>query len=61
MTKFSEVYNIYSKRKKDFVYEDCYFCENIEDCPHPDVSSEGSLVCPDECKRKKEIILEKKK
>ena len=59
--KCSEMHNKYSDKKIILPFDQCYFCENIEDCPHPSVSSEGSPICPDECVRKDEIILEKGK
>lgn len=59
--KFGEIYEKYGKQKIDLPFRECQFCEYIEDCPHPSVSNEGSPVCPEDCKRKDEIILEKKK
>lgn len=59
--KCSEMYEKYGNQKIDFPFDECWFCETIEDCPHPSVSNEGSPICPDECVRKDEIILEKKK
>jgi len=55
MAMFSEIYKKYGKRKIDFPFQDCWFCENIEDCPHPSVDGYGSPICPEECKRRDEI------
>ncbi len=48
-----------SKTESDFPFRECYACENIEQCPHPDVNNEGSPICPEDCKRKDEIKLTK--
>jgi hypothetical protein len=49
-----------SKTESDFPFRECYECENIIDCPHPTVNEKGKPIPPEECKRKDEIILEKK-
>ena len=54
------MYEKYGKKKYDFPYKECFFCSHIEDCKHPTVDIDGHPVCPDECIRKDEIILEKK-
>lgn len=59
--KFGEIYKKYSQKGILLPFRECYSCENIEDCPHPTVSNEGFPICPDECVRKDEIILEKRK
>jgi hypothetical protein len=56
--KVSEIYEKYGKQRLPF--HECWFCENIEDCPHPDADFKGSPICPDECVRRDEIILIKK-
>jgi len=58
--KVSEMYEKYGKKKYDFPYKECFFCSHIEDCKHPTVDIDGHPICPDECIRKDEIILEKK-
>lgn len=58
--KYSEIHEKYGNQKITLPFDQCFFCENIEDCPHPDVNREGSQTCPDECVRKDEIKLIKK-
>lgn len=55
---YSEIHEKYSKTILPF--EQCFFCENIGDCPHPDVNDKGSPICPENCKRTDEIKLTKK-
>lgn len=44
----------------DIPYRNCCSCENIEDCPHPDVNDEGHPIPPSECCKPDEIKLTQK-
>ena len=60
MATFGQIYKKYAGREIKLPFEQCIFCENIEDCPHPEVDNNGKAICPDESKRKDEIILTKR-
>jgi hypothetical protein len=51
-------------RKVDYPFEACNYCENIEDCPHPDADLDGSGICvpipPEVCPRPLKIALTKR-
>jgi hypothetical protein len=42
------------------LFDECKYCEFIEDCPHPQVDQEGKPIPPDDCEKKDKIILTKK-
>lgn len=36
----------------DYPYEECEWCETLEDCPHPDLDTDDLMalpMCPDVC------------
>ena len=46
--------------RPEYEYRACVLCEYIEDCPHPDVDSEGNPIPPDECWQKSNVKLTRK-
>lgn len=57
---FKEIYEKYGNKNIILPFRQCWFCENIEDCPHPTVNEKGKPIPPKECERKDDIILEKR-
>jgi hypothetical protein len=41
----------------DYPYRECIKCENIGNCPHPDIAQDGmgTPVAPEDCPKKEKI------
>lgn len=52
--------------ENDNLYPECEWCQNLGNCPHPDVAQDmmGTPLCPDNCPKPNQIMkatLKKKK